>query len=104
MSTPYEIPLIAEPQTLTISLAGVQYTLTVKWNDAIQVWVFDMADTTGNLILGGIPLVTGTDLLGQYGYLNLGGQLRAFTDSDITLPPNFTNLGVTGHLYFITSP
>jgi predicted Zn-dependent protease with MMP-like domain len=104
MSTPYEIPLTAAPQQLLISLANVTYQLTVKWNDEASVWVLDIADSSGNGILNGIPLVTGTDLLGQFAYLGLGGSLVAQTDSDLTSPPTFTNLGDTGHLYFVTTP
>lgn len=103
MSTPYEIPLIAAAQQITISLASVTYTLTVKWNDEANVWVLDIADANNNPILTGIPLVTGTDLLGQFAYLNFGGKLIAQTDYNLTLPPSYTDLGSTGHLYFVVT-
>jgi hypothetical protein len=102
--TSFEIPLVSVPQTLSISLANVVYNLTVKWNDAAECWVLDIADQNSNNILTGVPLVTGADLLAQYAYLGLGGSLYASTDHDLTAPPTFTNLGDTGHLYFVTTP
>jgi len=102
MSTPYEIPLIAAPQTFNITLADIEYKLTVKWCGAGPCWVMDIATAQGELILGSVPLVTGTDLLGQYEYLGIKGRLEVESDVVLTDVPDFTNLGVTGHLYFIT--
>ncbi len=104
MTTAYEIPTSNIPQVISISLAGVTYKLTNKWNVSGNCWVLDIADTNSNPILSGIPLVTGVDLLEQYGYLNFGGQLFAQTDHDLTQVPTFTSLGVNGHLYFVTIP
>jgi hypothetical protein len=103
MSTPYEIPLIPQAQQLLVALGGTTYQLTVRWNNQATIWVLDIADSSGNEIVTGIPLVTGTDLLGQFAYLNLGGSLVAQTDTDMTLPPTYDDLGDTGHLYFVVS-
>jgi hypothetical protein len=102
MSTPSQVPLIPSPQTLSISLAGTSYNVTVRWNDAIQAWVMDLATNAGDKILSGIPLVTGEDLLAPFGYLNLGGQLIVQTDNNIDAVPTFTNLGSSGNLFFLT--
>jgi len=103
--TTFEIPLIASPQTLSIVLAGVPYQLRVVWNQANGSWVMDIADTNGVPILQGIPLVTGADLLEQFGYLNFGGSLIVQTDNAPNSVPTFKNLGDTGHLYFqVTNP
>jgi hypothetical protein len=105
MSTPaytaYEIPLTTSPQSLSVSLGGTLYQLVVKWNSISSNWNLDLSDNNGNLILGGIPLVCGLDLLQQFAYLDLGGSLYAQTDHSPNSPPTFTNLGVTGHLYFV---
>lgn len=82
-------------------MAGVEYQLTVKWNDPNQSWMVDIADSNGNPIVSGIPLVTGKDLLAPYGYLNFGGQLIAQTTNNVDAVPTFVNLGSTGNLYFI---
>lgn len=101
--TPYEIPLSPTPQTFTITLAGVEYRLTVKWNTVSSCWVLDFATPAGAAILNGIPLVTGTDLLAQYPHLDFGGQLVVQTDDDTDAVPTFDNLGTNGHLFFVVS-
>lgn len=76
--------------------------LSVKWCKPAACWVADIADINGNPIVSGIPLVTGADLLEQFGYLRLGGQLLAQTDHDTDAVPTFTNLGKEGHMYFLS--
>lgn len=98
-----EIPLIAGPQVFNITLNQVAYQLTVIWRDAPSMnggWVLDIADGLGNPIVQGIALVTGADLLAQYGYLGIGGQLFVQTDYDLTAVPTYQNLGETAHLYY----
>ena len=99
----YEVPLSPTPQTFQISLAGTTYTLTVKWNAQNASWMLDIADINSNAIVSGIPIITGADLLAQYEYLNIGGGLQAQTDNDTDAVPTLDNLGINGHLYFITS-
>jgi hypothetical protein len=96
----YEIPLISDPQTLTIVLSKIPYNLTILWNDASNCWVLDIADINNTKILSGIPLVTGVNLLGQYRYLGFIDQLTVETDGDTTAIPTFENLGSASHLYF----
>lgn len=98
----FEIPLSPSPQKLSISLGGVQYRLTVRWNNVMQAWVLDIADIDSNDILTGLPIVPGVDMLGQFAHLNFGGMLIAQTDSDAGITPGFTTLGITGHLYWVT--
>ncbi len=105
MATPYEIPLQAYPQTLSIMLGGVTYQLTLQYrNSAIGGWVLDIADSASTPILQGIPLVTGVDLLAQYRYLGFGGALYVQTNSDPDAVPTFENLGADGKLYWVTNP
>ncbi|MFM0044128.1 phage baseplate plug family protein [Paraburkholderia sediminicola] len=104
MTTHYEIPLSPEPQTFTIALAGTTYGFTVGWNAPNASWMIDIADASGNPILSGIPMVTGADLLEQYGYLSFGFALVAQTDNAPDVVPTFATLGQTSHLYAITNP
>ena len=105
MSTIYEIPLqVGTPQSFSITLGGVQYRLTLQYrNDPAAGWTLDIADSTGDPIISGIPLVTGADLLAQYAYLGFGGRLRVQTTSDPDAVPTFTNLGDDGLLYWVTN-
>jgi hypothetical protein len=99
MSTAYEIPTSRQPQTFTVSLAGVTYTVTLRWNVTAAAWILDLADRNGNPITTGIPLVPGPNLVAQLGYLNLGFSLYTQTDNAPDSPPTFSNLGSTGHLF-----
>lgn len=101
--TAYEIPLSPKPQTFSIGLSGVTYKMTLRWNEFAPAWMLDIADASGNLLVGSVPLVTGADLLEQYAYLGFSGKLIVQTDHDPSAVPTFSNLGTTGHLYFLTS-
>ena len=102
--TTFLIPLKNVPQSFEISLAGVPYLMTVKWNDAFEGgWVLDLADAINNLpIVAGIPFVTGANLLDGLEYLGINGQLIIYTDGDQTAVPTLENLGIEGNLYFLT--
>ncbi len=105
MSSIYEVKLqLGVPQTCTVVLGGVEYTLTLNYRNIPDGgWVLDIADSLSNPIVSGIPLVTGADLLGQYAYLGLGGGLWVQTLSDQDAPPTFDNLGGDGKLYWVTA-
>lgn len=96
-----EIPLNSTNQTFSITLGGVEYQLTLVWRD-IAGWALDIASSTGNAIISGIPLVTGADLLQQYAHLGFNGALIVASDIDINSVPTENNLGSGGHVYFIT--
>ena len=49
-------------------------------------------------------MVTGVDLLEQFGYLSFGFALVAQTDNAPDVVPTFETLGQTSHLYAITNP
>lgn len=99
----YKIPMLAAPQKLSVRLNGVTYQFTVLYrNDEEGGWVLDIRSENDVDILLGVPLVTGLDLLAQYSYLNIGGELYVATDGDLLKPPAFEELGVTSFLYFYT--
>ncbi len=102
MTTPYEVPLSATPQTFTIQLNGATYAMTVKWNAAASAWVLDIGDASNNPLVQGIPLITGADLLAQYEYLGIGGKIIVQTDNDPAAVPTYDNLGKTGHLFYVS--
>lgn len=114
----FEIPLSGSPQRFSISLpienspdnALASYTLTFQYRAVYPEmaggcgWTVDLADAPGNPILCGMPLVTGTDLLGQYAYLNLGGHLVVSSEGIPDAVPTFGNLGSGSHVYWVTLP
>lgn len=102
MSNTYEVPLINSPQLFSITLSNIDYNIKVVWNDIAQCWVIDFYDANQTLILSGVPLVTGVNLLEPYPDLNFSGKLFVQTDHDLTAVPTFDNLGITSHLYWVT--
>ena len=74
-----------------------------SWNAQNGTWMLDINTPAGAPILNGIPLVANVDLLQQFGYLNLGGQLIVQTDGNANLLPTYDNLGINSHLYFVVS-
>lgn len=95
-----EIPLSADNQEFTITLASITYKLRILWRD--PYWFMDLRDTAGKDIISGIPLVTGADLLAQYSYLNLGFHLMVVCDNSAEDIPTQTGLGLTSHLYLVS--
>ncbi len=102
--TTFILPLENVPQVFQIALAGKEYSMTCKWNDALEGgWVLDFADAiTGLAIVANIPLITGADLLAGLEYLGFQGSLIVFTDGDDTAVPTLDNLGVESNVYFET--
>lgn len=95
-----EIPMTARNQWFSVTLNRVDYRWKLYWLVPAQCWVVDIYDQEENKLLCGIPLITGTDILGQFVYV-LEGNLVVISDQ---LPPDtvpdFTHLGVTGHVYY----
>lgn len=104
MNQYYQIPLTNIPQNFQITLAGVVYGMTVKWNDIGQTWILDIADSNDVPIASCLPLITGADLLEGLAYLGIGGSLFVFTNAG-AIPseiPTLYNLGTDTGLYFFT--
>ena len=99
----FEVPLTAVAQRFLIKLVGKQYIFRVWWNALISTWMLDIATEDQAPIVSSIPLVTGTDLLGQYEYLGIGGGLFVSSDTgDADDLPTYENLGTDSKLYFTT--
>ena len=103
MST-YLLPLTNVPQKFAISLAGKDYIVACRWNDAPEGgWVINLIDEETNVtIASNIPLITGADCLEGLQYLEIGGGLIVYTDGDEEAVPTLDNLGVESNLYFVT--
>lgn len=110
----YEVPLSPSAQSLTIALNGTNYQLTFVYREVDALadpngfdggsWCLDLATSAGVSILAGVPLTTGTDLLSQFGYLQLGFSLFVTTDGDPLAVPTYETLGQTSHLLYIVNP
>lgn len=98
------VPFVpATPQSPQISINGVTYTMKVRWCAPANCWMLDLSDVSGNPILQGIPLITGTDLLSQFAYLGLNFSLLVQINNDPAAVPTFASLGLTGNLYVLNA-
>lgn len=94
------IPLDSSPnQSFQITLPFETYNRPVdcelRYNEIIGYWLLSIFDPSlGKPLLCNIPLVPGTDLLGQYQYLNLGHLVIANVgETTFKEWPSKTNLG-----------
>ncbi len=99
------IPLQAVAQSFQITLAGVTYLLTVKWNDSPDAgWEFDLTDVdTKTPLVAGLPLITGANCLSGLDYLGIGGMFIVLTNGNPDAVPTFENLGTDSNLYFVVA-
>lgn len=107
------IPLSNYPdQTFRITLEGVTFTARAWWSafddaakdlvgDGIEgQWYLDLISTDQSIVLYGMALVTGCDLLEPYAFGGLGGMWIIDTEGksrDLTLDA----LGVTHQLIYV---
>lgn len=105
-----EIPLQPSvPQTLGVQLPdGNTYRFRFIYCDVDNGgWIMDIADDSLNMLICGMALTTGCNLLDPFAYLNIGGPgvwLIVVSDGFPDDVPTFDNLGVTSHLYVVTVP
>lgn len=95
-----EIPLTANNQEFSIALGNADYRLRVLWRDAF--WSLDLINAERKTLIAGIPLVTGFDLLEQYGHMNLGFALYVVCDVAGQENPTPNDLGTLSHLLVVT--
>lgn len=103
MPSPFEIPLSPQSQVFNIVLSGTTYRLTFKWNtDPFGGgWFMDIANSSSVPLIQGIPLVTGADLLAQFEYVGIAGQLIVQTDHNTDAVPTYVNLGISSHVFYL---
>lgn len=102
MST-YTIPIrLDEAQTMTVqelTLDGVRIILRARYVLYTDRWYLSVYDSSDTLIVGGIPIVPGVDLLRPYKHLEIPqGQL--FSHSKDREPPTFVTLDNTSRLMY----
>lgn len=99
---PFEIPLVpAKSQKFYVALSGVTYAMKFRWCPPAQCWMIDLADANDVPLVMGIAVITGIDLLSQYEYLGIPGQLIIQSDYDTDAVPTFADLGVLGRAYYV---
>lgn len=102
----FEIPFTpgGGNQTFALEINATTYRIALNWRAARAAgWTLDISDPTGDVLVSGIPLVTGADLLAPYRHLGLGAALYVRTDGDPDVTPTFDSLGRTSRLIWETA-
>src|SRR5580698_6902898 len=81
---------------VTVSINGATQTffLEINYNELAEYWTMDISDANQNLLLSGIPLVTGLNILFQFAYMGIGS-IYVLNTSGVVSPnyPNDQDLG-----------
>jgi hypothetical protein len=103
MATTYEFPLRPEAQQIRIQLGEADYVVRFGWGDTPDGgWFIDIADADAVPIVRGLALTAGENVLQQFNYLGIAGEIRVQTDGDDLVEPTYANLGSNGKVLFIT--
>ena len=95
------IPLDTSPNQqwqVSVSINGVvsTFNVTISYNEVAQLQEMSIYDANFNPLVTSLPLVTGLNLLAQFGYLNIGS-IAILNVSGVDPPdyPNDANLGTS---------
>jgi hypothetical protein len=63
------IPFTPDPNaTFSTTLDGVEYQFDTLYNERSEIWTFDLSlAKTGAMLVAGIPILIGCDMLAPYG-------------------------------------
>lgn len=92
------VPLTNQPyseQEFKLTLKNrrnINIKLKLRYNDLCAGWTAEIIDnSTGKTLIDTLPLVPGVNLLGQFGYLNIGeAYVIPTTDTELMMPDNTT--------------
>jgi hypothetical protein len=77
-----EIPIENPPQSFTVGLSGVLYSMRVYYAETpLGGWYLDIGDGFGKALANGLALVPGANILSQYAYLDMKGALYVVNDN-----------------------
>jgi hypothetical protein len=64
-----EIPTYSENRSsweVRVDLSGRRYALNVSYNTRQEAWMMSISDTAGNLLIAGLRLIPGVNMLQKY--------------------------------------
>jgi hypothetical protein len=100
-----EVPLSNIPEKFEMSLNGVSYNIVSRWNDAPEAgWLVDFYDADELPLIMNVPLVSGANLLSQYGYVGIEGLIYVVSDASVYATPTLLDLGTSSSLLYETIP
>jgi hypothetical protein len=89
-----------------VILEGVTYLFRFTWNTRNARWNMDIIDSSGNLVLGSIPVEVQWDLTGRYIKRISGlppGMFMAWDTTGHEQPPDFNSIGQDVPLLYLES-
>lgn len=96
-----KIPLTTGAQTFSILLGEKFCTFTLIYRNAKvgSAWYLDIRADNGDLLLQGVPVICGVDLLEQHAYRGLG-KLTAKIGGAVDKTPTYEDMGAELELYW----
>ena len=99
----FEFPLSPNAQQMTVPIGDEQFTFRFAWSDSPDGgWFIDVLRLDGSPLVRGLPLTAGENVLQQFDYLGIPGEIRVQTDNDPLVEPTYDNLGLNGRVFFVT--
>jgi hypothetical protein len=95
------IPLTNVPiKEFTIDLDGNTYRLDLHWNIVDAAWYMNLSGITNDVLINGIKLVTGPNLLKPYAQIELGA-IYMVDESEQQLDADFDTIGIDVQMYYV---
>ncbi|MTC35812.1 hypothetical protein GKR67_14465 [Providencia alcalifaciens] len=94
-----EIPVTSKNQEMDVTLGDKAYHLKLTHNEFCG-WMLDVYTISRELMVGGIPLLSGINVLEQYRYLGFNGSLSLICEND-EMETSFHELGKGNKLYYL---
>lgn len=97
------IPVNAYPESFSISLDGISYSVTTRYNEYVNQWCIDMiSDIDGSVIMLNQPVLAGIDLAEQYRF-KFANSLVTWTNgvADGLVDPTYDNFGTDAELQYV---
>lgn len=97
-----EIPIQSAPQSFSVFLSGLNYTMRVYYADVpMGGWLLDIGDDLGNPLANGLSLAPNANIIEQFEYLDMGGKLYVVNDLDKFAMPDWGAFSETAHIVWV---
>ena len=106
MANELKIPLRVNPNyNFSVDLEEHSYKFTIRWNGTGEFWVLNIEGITNNVVVNGIPMVTGPNLLKPFAIKELGAIYMVDLQSQFS-DPNYDDIGTRFVMLYVptTSP
>ena len=77
----------------TIALENVNYILQVHWNLTTEKWYLNIRGLSNDVIINGLALLPGKDLLAPFGYSGQLGELWVVDQTEGDENPTYDDMG-----------